>query len=226
VTPLLAVAVSGVALAVGAPALLCRLPRLERWPLLAAWLWLAAVLGTLGAAALAGLLLVLPATGGDQAVARLLRTCAMAVRLAFTAPADGPRAVLGVVLLAVVATGIAVGVGVAAARTWRARRLHCALLRLAGRPAPGLPGITLLEHPVPLAWCLPGQAGPVVVSTAALDRLDREGLRARCQITWPGGVLPSSVLRRWNDQVVGWQALTATPVRASRSGAVGPCRPP
>ena len=118
-TPLLAVAVSGVALAVGAPALLCRLPRLERWPLLAAWLWLAAVLGTLGAAALAGLLLVLPATGGDQAVARLLRTCAMAVRLAFTAPADGPRAVLGVVLLAVVATGIAVGVGVAAARTWR-----------------------------------------------------------------------------------------------------------
>lgn len=36
----------------------------------------------------------------------------------------------------------------------------------------------MLEHPAPLAWCLPGQAAPVIVSTAALDRLDPEGLRA------------------------------------------------
>jgi Zn-dependent protease with chaperone function len=36
----------------------------------------------------------------------------------------------------------------------------------------------VLEHPAPLAWCLPGQAAPVIVSTAALDRLDPEGLRA------------------------------------------------
>lgn len=177
-TPLLVVALSGAALAVGAPALLGRLPRLERWPLLAAWLWLAAALGALGAAALAGLLLVLPATGGDRALAGLLHTCAMAIREALTASTDRPAAALGAALLAAVGTGLAVGTGVAAARTFRARRLHRGLLRLAGRAVPGLPRVTVLEHPAPLAWCLPGQAGPVVISTAALDRLDPEGLTA------------------------------------------------
>jgi len=178
VTPLLVVTLSGATLAVGAPALLGRLPRLERWPLLAAWLWLAAALGALAATALAGLLLVLPATGGDRALAGLLHTCAMAIRDALTASTNRPVAALGAVLLAAVGTGLAVGTGVAAARTWRVRRLHRALLRLAGRAVPGLPRVTVLEHPAPLAWCLPGHPGPVVVSTAALDRLDPEGLTA------------------------------------------------
>jgi Zn-dependent protease with chaperone function len=177
VTPLLAVAVSGAALGVGAPTLLARLPRLERWPLLAAWLWLAAALGALAAAALAGLLLVLPVTEGDRALAALLHTCAMAVRQALTASTDGLGTAFGIVLVATVGAGVAVGTGVVAAQTWRARRLHRALLRLAGRVDPRL-GVTVLEHPLPLAWCLPGQAAPVVVSTAALDRLDPEGLAA------------------------------------------------
>jgi Zn-dependent protease with chaperone function len=178
VTPVLAVVASGAALGVAAPALLGRLVRLERWPLLAGWLWLATALGALAAAALAGLLLVLPATGGDRALAGLLRTCAMAVRDAVTGSTDGPAAAVGAVLLAAVSAGLALGTGVVAVRTRRAHRMHRALLRLAGRAAPGLPKVTVLEHPAPLAWCLPGQAGPVVISTAALDRLDPEGLAA------------------------------------------------
>jgi Zn-dependent protease with chaperone function len=178
VTPLLAVAVSGAALGLGAPALLARLPRLERWPLLAAWLWLAAALGALAAAGLAGLLLVLPATEGDRALAELLHTCAMAVRAALTTPTDGPATATGIMLLAAVGIGVAVGTGMVVLRVWRARRLHRALLRLAGRAVPHLPGVSVLEHPVPLAWCLPGQAGAVVLSTAALDRLEPEGLAA------------------------------------------------
>jgi Zn-dependent protease with chaperone function len=177
VTPLVAVAVSGAALGVGAPALLARLSRLERWPLLAAWLWLAATLGALAAAALAGLLLVLPATEGDRALAELLHTCAMAVREALTASTDGPGTALGIMLLVAVGTGVAIGTGVVAARTWRTRRLHRALLGLAGRVDPRL-GVTVLENPTPLAWCLPGRAGPVVISTAALDRLNPVGLAA------------------------------------------------
>jgi Zn-dependent protease with chaperone function len=177
-TPLLAVAVSGAALGVGAPALLARLPRLERWPLLAAWLWLVAALGALATAALAGLLLVLAATEGDRALAGLLDTCAMAVREALTTSTSSPGTAFGIILLAAVGAGVAVGTGVVAARTWRARRLHRALLRLAGQDAPHLPGVTVLKHPTPLAWCLPGHAGPVVVSTAALDRLDPVALAA------------------------------------------------
>ncbi|HJU00456.1 MAG TPA: hypothetical protein VJ966_04525, partial [Actinomycetes bacterium] len=177
-TPLLTIVVSGAALGVAAPALLGRLVRLERWPLLAAWLWLATALGALAAAVLAGLLLVLPGTGGDRALAGLLRTCAMAVRDAVTGSTDRPEPAIGALVLTVVGTGLAVGTGVVAVRTWRATRLHRALLRLAGRQAPGLPKVTVLEHPAPLAWCLPGQAGPVVISTAALDRLDPGGLAA------------------------------------------------
>jgi Zn-dependent protease with chaperone function len=178
VTPLLAVAVSGAALGLGAPALLARLPRLERWPLLTAWLWLTAALGALAAAGLAGLLLVLPATEGDRALAELLHTCAMAVREALTTPTDGPGTATGIMLLAAVGFGVAAGTGVVVLRVWRARWRHRALLRLAGRAVPHLPGVTVLEHPAPLAWCLPGPTGPVVFSTAALDRLEPEGLAA------------------------------------------------
>jgi Zn-dependent protease with chaperone function len=45
-----------------------------------------------------------------------------------------------------------------------------------------LPGVTVLDHPAPLAYCLPGRLGarpgPIVLTTATLERLDPGQLAA------------------------------------------------
>jgi Zn-dependent protease with chaperone function len=172
VTPLVGVVVSGVALGAGVPLVLGRLARLERWPRLAACLWLTAAAGAVGTLVLAGLLLLVPSAGLAIDVAALLRTCVMALRQALDAPAGAPGAMLGLLLLAITLGGVLVGGVRAGGRVRRVGREHRALLALAGRPCPGLPGVTVLDHPVPLAWCLAGRLGPVVLTTAALARLD------------------------------------------------------
>lgn len=176
---LLVLAVSAVALGVGAPLVLRRLRGLERWPTLTAWLWLAAPAGALTAVALTGLLLLMPTRSLGMGVAELLRTCVMALRAALSTPHDSSAGtVAGVLLVAAVAGGFVLGGSIAGLRAWRAARRHRELLALAGRPAMGLAGVTELEHGRPFAYCLPGRPGPVVVSSAALRRLDAGQLAA------------------------------------------------
>jgi beta-lactamase regulating signal transducer with metallopeptidase domain len=52
------------------------------------------------------------------------------------------------------------------------------LLALVGRPAADLPGVIMVEHGRPFAYCLPGRPGPVVVSSAAVGRLQAGQLAA------------------------------------------------
>jgi Zn-dependent protease with chaperone function len=178
-TPLLVVATSALTLGVGTPLALRRVHRLERWPTLAAWLWLATTLGALAAVSLAGLLLLLPTSQLGSGVAELLRTCVMALRAALSTPHhSSAETVAGMLLLTAVAGGLVVGGPVVGLRTRRAAGRHRELLALAGRPATDLPGVTVLEHGRPFAYCLPGQPGPVVVSIAALRRLDAGQLAA------------------------------------------------
>jgi bla regulator protein blaR1 len=178
-TPLLVVATSALALGVGTPLALRRLQRLERWPTLAAWLWLATTLGAVAAVALAGLLLLLPTGPLGSGVAELLRTCVMALRMALSTPHDGSaETVAGLLLLVAVAGGLLVGGPLVGLRARRAVGRHRELLALAGRPATQLPEVTVLEHGRPLAYCLPGRPGPVVVSSAALRRLQAGQLAA------------------------------------------------
>jgi Zn-dependent protease with chaperone function len=181
-SPLVAVLAAGAALGVAAPLILGRLGRLDRAPQAAAYLWLAATAGALSAVLLAGLLLLAGSSRllGDLAV--LLQTCTMALRAALDAPTGTPGPLLGLALLGLVAGGLLVGGLVAGARGWRAARGQRELLSLAGRSQPGLPGVTVLDHPVPLAYCLPrrlrGRPGPVVVTTATLAQLDPAQLAA------------------------------------------------
>ncbi len=177
-TSLAAVALSGIVLGAGAPLLLGSLGRLERWPRLVAWLWLAAAAGAVGSLLLAGLLLLVPAGELGVDVAALLRTCVMALRRALDAPGGAPGALLGLALVAVAVGGVAFGGWRAGSHARRVTREHRALLDLAGRRQPGLPDVTVLDHPAPLAWCLAGRPGPVVVTTAAMARLDRPQLAA------------------------------------------------
>lgn len=63
-------------------------------------------------------------------------------------------------------------------RTLRARRRHRDLLDVLGTPWPAAPGARVLDHPVPVAYCLPGLRSRLVLSVGVLDALDPAGVRA------------------------------------------------
>lgn len=72
-------------------------------------------------------------------------------------------------------------VGVLAAvslRTMRMRARHRDLLDLLGTPWPAVPGAHVLDHPVPVAYCLPGLRSRLVLSAGVLDALDVDGVWA------------------------------------------------
>ena len=77
---------------------------------------------------------------------------------------------LGVRLLTVLVTSTV--------RTLRARGRHRGMVDLLTTPWPDRPGARILDHPLPVAYCLPGLRSRVVVSTGALERLDPDQLDA------------------------------------------------
>ena len=60
---------------------------------------------------------------------------------------------------------------VTTSRTLRARRRHRDLLDVLATPWPAVPGARVLDHPVPVAYCLPGRRSRLVLSAGALDTL-------------------------------------------------------
>ncbi|MBS2938309.1 M56 family metallopeptidase [Nocardioides sp. J2M5] len=151
--------VLGVLLAGPVPALLARWPRLRRTPAAAMLLWqstaLAAVLAALGAglALATDRLWVPPVASGDVVVAAL----AGAVTLV----------VAGRLLLSGHLTGTALR---------RVRRTHRERVDLVARVDGG---VSVLDHDLPVAYCVPGVAvSRIVVSRSALDRLGPDELEA------------------------------------------------
>ncbi|GEL21316.1 integral membrane protein [Pseudonocardia sulfidoxydans NBRC 16205] len=63
-------------------------------------------------------------------------------------------------------------------RTLRARARHRDLLDVLATPWPAVPGTRVLDHPIPVAYCLPGRSSRLVVSAGVLERLAPEGVRA------------------------------------------------
>ncbi len=63
-------------------------------------------------------------------------------------------------------------------RTLRARRRHRDLLDVLATPWPDAPGTRVLDHPVPVAYCLPGRSSRLVLSAGALEVLEPDGVRA------------------------------------------------
>jgi Zn-dependent protease with chaperone function len=64
------------------------------------------------------------------------------------------------------------------ARTTRTRRRHRALLELVVRPSAALPDTRLLEHPAPVAFCIPGARPLLVLSSGMVAELDDAQLAA------------------------------------------------
>lgn len=63
-------------------------------------------------------------------------------------------------------------------RTLRTRRRHRDLLDVLATPWPFAAGTRVLDHPVPVAYCLPGRGSRLVVSAGVLDALDTSGVVA------------------------------------------------
>jgi Zn-dependent protease with chaperone function len=63
-------------------------------------------------------------------------------------------------------------------RTLRSRRRHRDLLDLLATPWPAVPGARVLDHPVPVAYCLPGLRSRLVLSAGVLDVLEPSAVAA------------------------------------------------
>lgn len=126
---------------------------------------------------LAGLSLSLPTSEIGGSLADLLHACAERIRAQYATPG-------GAALHAAGATGTA-GLAVRATyllltdlvRARRVREQHLHRLRLAARREDSLDAL-VVEHPAAAAYCLPGRARTIVLTSAALATLDDAELAA------------------------------------------------
>ena len=85
---------------------------------------------------------------------------------------------LGLTLAADVAVVLVSVVGVVVLRTARARARHRRLLSLLATPSLSRTGTLTLDHPSPVAYCLPGIRPRIVISSGTKRLLDRAQLAA------------------------------------------------
>lgn len=181
----------------------------DRCPRLGILAWQAASLAVVTSLLLAAVLTLSPASRVRMDVNHLLHACADWLHVHDITAVD-----VGAVIAACLLT---VGLCVSAVRSVRsavqARRHQRELVDLVSVPLrSGVPDEHLLEHATPLAYCIPGGRGRIVVTTGARDALvddelsavlahERAHLRGRHDLV----LLASGVLRR----VVPVRAFTA-----------------
>lgn len=178
----MAVALALVSLAVVtawvAPRVLLRATWPRRAPRLGILAWQAAVLTALASSMLLAVTALLPVERVSLDVGHLVHACPEALQRDYQI-FDG--SLLHLLSLAIAACALAslVGATVQSARAVRrGRRRQRQLLDLLVRHRDDLHGAHVLEHDVPLAYCVPGGGGRIVVTTAALHALDQRQLTA------------------------------------------------
>ncbi|MDT3399170.1 M56 family metallopeptidase [Streptomyces sp. B1866] len=220
-----------------APRLLARADWPDREPVLALWVWQCVVVGLL---LCCGLTMALTAAAASSVVrGNVFAPAPHGVVEAYALSAYGPWAAPVAVVLACGAAWTAVMLTreVRAARARRRRRRAELLTR-----SPLLPGerparyrLVVLEGDRPDAWWLPGSTPHLVVTTAALRRLDGRGLdavleheldhaRARhdwllhCSSALAGGFPQVPVFAAFRDQVHRLVELAADDAASRRCG--------
>lgn len=159
----------------GGPFLLERLSWTDAHPRLGVATWLA-TLWTASSALLLGLsLLAVDNAFLRDTVADLVHACIVAFHSHY---GSNPAASLGAFAALLLLAGALVAKIVSTrARMWSARRRHHEALDLLGRDDIRT-GVTVIDHPVPTAYCVAGRGGRVVVSSGAIATLDEDRLRA------------------------------------------------
>ncbi|MCO6006139.1 M56 family metallopeptidase [Actinoallomurus purpureus] len=172
-SPLAELGAITLALGVGAGPLLSRSAWCQRIPRVAALAWLGALAGTL--AGLVGVV-ALVSTGRHGLAHRAAEWAANCWHHHDGSGAPAAYAFNGALLLsAIAATYVAV---TRYRRTVAQRRRHQEALQFVVRLPGDIDDVCVLDHPLPVAYCVPSRKRPIVVSSGALDQLDDVQLQA------------------------------------------------
>ncbi len=161
-----------------APRLLARGTWTHRFPKLGILAWQASVSGVLTAGVLLALTAILPVEQVSLDLGHLLHACPDVLQGRYQL-LDGHWVHLGSLMIAAgtfLALLRAVGVRGLAVRRGRMRQRQ--LLDLLVRQRDSLHGAHVLDYGVPLAYCVPGGGGRIVVTTGAIAALDQRQLTA------------------------------------------------
>lgn len=160
----------------GAPAL-AQAQWTARAPRLAIAAWQALALSVLLSIAAAGAALAIGFQHVRGDLAELLNLCEENLRHGYASPAGSLLATLGVLALGI----LVARTGWCAFSTWRQdageRRARVAMVDMVGR-TDVVPGVLVLEHPSPYAFCVGGRRRRVVVTRGLLDSLGHRELDA------------------------------------------------
>jgi Zn-dependent protease with chaperone function len=149
----------------------------QRWaphhPAAAITLWLGALSGAVAAAVGLVALVVFGSPGPGHGVVEWFARCVTAHAHTGAAPAVA----LSLVCLAGAAVMIRT-ITVRLRKTLAVRRRHRQVLGLLVSTRQDLDDVCVLDHPIPVAYCMPARDRPIVLSSGALDRLDPAQLAA------------------------------------------------
>ncbi|WP_100444933.1 M56 family metallopeptidase [Glycomyces xiaoerkulensis] len=145
-------------------------------PRLAIATWFTLAASVVLAVALAGVALVMPMGGFSGGATGIVATCLQALQSRYGPIAGSVLGVLGATLTWLLPALLVVAGAVVARRT-SAERAGLRS-RLASMEVDHALGVVVAGSPRPAAYCIPGSGGTVVVTTGAIDLLDREGLEA------------------------------------------------
>ncbi|MCW2888780.1 MAG: hypothetical protein JWL58_5642 [Streptosporangiaceae bacterium] len=149
----------------------------HRWahhhPAAAIILWLGALSGAVAAAVGLVALVVFGSPGPGHGLIEWFDRCVRAHAHAGAALA----AALSLASLAGVA-GMIRAITVRLRETLAVRRRHREILGLVVSTRQDLDDVCVLDHPIPVAYCMPARDRPIVLSSGALDRLDPAQLAA------------------------------------------------
>lgn len=149
----------------------------DRAPRLAIATWQFLCAAVLVSIFMAGLALLIPTTHVSSYLSQFLRACAMALREQYASPGGVVIGVAGAVVVLAVIGRVGWYLVLGFRRTIRVRTAHQEILDLVGTSDEGR-GIVVLDSDEPTVYCLPGRRSRTVVTTAALNSLDRSQLDA------------------------------------------------
>jgi Zn-dependent protease with chaperone function len=150
--------------------LACRRDWLARAPRLGTWVLLASAWSVLTALFLAGLTIALPGTALSSGLSSVMGACILRLRAAYVTPGGAAIAGAGLTLSLAIGARV-VWACLQLARGRRAERQRQRLLvELCGRSSSDL-GAVVVDHGEPAAYCLPGRARTVILTSATIDLL-------------------------------------------------------
>ncbi len=168
IASLLLLAYAGVVSVLGGKVL--QQPWTSRSPRAAVIGWQALSTSVVAAILLAAVSLALPFLPLRFSVASLLGAHSVAIIEHYETPLGIWPGVVGLAVVVALAGMLLLTTTRSFSRKRRVRRAQLDSLRLVGHPHPD--GFTVIDHEVPVAYCLPGGSGTVVFSSAALELLN------------------------------------------------------